>query len=453
MEISQNPNLVGQIGVTFRFSEPATAELRCDQVGGDDPHLVRSGPPAKVVRLDLHGLLASSTYACTVQADKEAWDASSFTLETEALPEGLPEIHITSPPSADADAGWTLHDHWTVEPENGHLVVFDPQGQIRWYRATLGDRPSIAGVDVSYASGHFVVGGGNAPPAFVDRSANLLYQAEESAHGHHHHHTQLLESGDVLSLTFEDLPRDGVTWTGFTIEVRSPLDDRVVWSWRSGSALEEGALWLPKKDHGGNPWHANSVSFVDDPLGPAAWVSLMSLNTILRIDRETGEVTHHLGWGGDFTLLNQEGEPELDEAQWFSSQHDPEFSWPRVLVYDNGLQRRDAEPRHSRALELELDLEAHTAQIRWEYSEPGWYEPMFGDVDRLPNGHVLLAQGHCVGCPGVQSRSSAIVEINPTTNEVVWRADLGEQHGMYRAERIAGCALFTATRWCDLEQR
>ena len=86
----------------------------------------------------------------------------------------------------------------------------------------------------------------------------------------------------------------------------------------------------------------------------------------------------------------------------------------------------------------------------WSYEEPGWSEPIWGDVDRLPNGNVLISQGHCYDCGGVDpKRRSAVIEVDPDDDTVVWRLDFSEERdGLYRADRVDGCAVFANQRFC-----
>jgi hypothetical protein len=200
----------------------------------------------------------------------------------------------------------------------------------------------------------------------------------------------------------------------------------VGWQWNSQDAVDAGQLAAAEPES--DPWHANSAAWITDDLGPAVWVSLANLNQVVRIDRNTGDLTHRLGEGGDFALLDQDGAPSDD---WFAGQHDPEWDWPIVLMHDNGVDQ-------SRALELEVDLEAGTAQARWSWTEAGWFERIFGDADRLDQ-RVLISRGRCFdSCPdGDPARVSQVVEVG-ADDSVQWRLMAPDaERGIYRAERMA----------------
>jgi hypothetical protein len=59
---------------------------------------------------------------------------------------------------------------------------------------------------------------------------------------------------------------------------------------------------------------------------------------------------------------------------------------------------------------------------------------------------VLVATGHTTG---QGTGPGWILEVDPATDEVVWRLDFTSwTDGLYRAERIDGCAVFGNVRTC-----
>jgi hypothetical protein len=82
----------------------------------------------------------------------------------------------------------------------------------------------------------------------------------------------------------------------------------------------------------------------------------------------------------DFTFVN-------DPLNGFSSQHDiSALGNGRYMLFDNG---NGHSPRVSRAVEYELDLDAMTATLVWEYRD-GKYSPYMGNAQRLPNGNTFI---------------------------------------------------------------
>jgi hypothetical protein len=115
-------------------------------------------------------------------------------------------------------------------------------------------------------------------------------------------------------------------------------------------------------------------------------------------------------------------------------------------VYDNGTDRPGGS--YSRVAEYELDLDAREATLLWSWTEPGWYDPIVGDADWLPNGHVLVTQGfnRCLDFFG--DDVSELVELQPP-DTVVWRMTWPTRdHTVYRSERYDGCAVFANARYC-----
>ena len=96
---------------------------------------------------------------------------------------------------------------------------------------------------------------------------------------------------------------------------------------------------------------------------------------------------------------------------------------------------------HSRAVEYQINETAKTATLVWEF--PGnatvpdawytanWYTPFWGDVDRLPHGHHLIAAG--IRAPPVESR---VFEVTKDDRKVVWEFRFPADYGVYRADRI-----------------
>ena len=451
MSVADNPRLVTEQVVRVAVSAPGEVEIVCEHTAlPEERHrLVEAGDDLWVARLG--GLLADARYGCRVTVEgADTTLEQSLELVTAPLPEGLPTLTMTQDPEY-LPQGYTLFNAFREVPplEDIAAVLVDPEGRIRWYWFL--EDGSGAGVDVALtASGNVLIGGGNhLAPTLVSPSAEVVWQGDgtPAVGDTYHHHAAELDSGELVLLTEDTNEAHGDTWRGFGVEILDPETGARSWTWTSQTAIDRGQLAAPPDDVE-DPFHANSVTVVDDDQGAAVWVSLAHRNQVVRIDRASGDLTHTLGIGGDFVLLDALGQPVAQASAWFYGQHDPEFDLPHVLLYDNGYQRPGG--GFSRVLELELDWDAREARVATDWREDGWYEPILGDADRLENGHVLVSRGRCwdyCGLAGLGDRRSNIVEFAPP-GDVVWKLEFGEDQGIYRAERVDGCALFNNIAYC-----
>lgn len=445
---------VHRAAIQVRASAAVTLELRCEAPAEPaELHVLSSDIAWVESTLWVDGLLADTEYSCELWATEPGSGEvveGALGLHTGPLPEELPEMSVSWPTGEPerAHGGYVLFNHWTQDgdPKVQKAVMVDPEGRVRWSHVL--DLEVSVGVEVnSPEPGVVLIAGGRGyNPSFVDYSGEILYRSPDPVSGGvYHHHAELLPSGDILSLASAENELDGLSWEGFLLETRAAWTGLVSWSWDSQLAVDAGLL--PAGSQDSDAYHANAVQWVEDPDGEAVMVSLRYQGWILRIDPDTDTISWRLGAGGDFELLDPQGEALPDE-EWFYGQHDPELDFPSLLVHDNGWSRPGED--YTRAVEYELDLDAMTATRVWSYTEPGWYEPIWGDVDRLPSGHVLIAQGHCYDCgAGDPERRTAIIEVDPATNEVLWRLDMpGERDAVYRADAVPGCAAFSNRRYC-----
>ncbi|MEQ1565834.1 MAG: aryl-sulfate sulfotransferase [Myxococcota bacterium] len=410
-------------------AEEVPAALSCVQ--RDDPEEVfeLTSPAGADHGFTLTGLLAETDYDCTFTAGN-AVAARSF--RTEALPSWLPQWSTAV--TDRSEAGYTLLNHGldTTEPDReAKLLIVDREGRLRWY---LRCPENASDLDAQYlGDGRILYGGGYLmPPTVVGLLGAVVSQAGPSVTGafRYNHHTERIATGEIA--TFSVVPNTDGTheWDGFAIEVFDPTLSERTWVWNSQRGVDEG--WLPYLPDNEDPYHANSMQFD----GTDVYVNLRALGWVVKLDRRTGAREWTLGPYQDFDLIDAAGAP-ADPSEWFWRAHAPEKRGDEFLFHDNGVGRPAG--RWSRAVAMTVDEDARTAQVTWEYTEPGWYEPIWGDVDRLPDGHVLITRGHCDHCYGADQRTE-LVEVDPTDNAVVWRLTFADPlDGGYRAERIDGC--------------
>jgi hypothetical protein len=412
--------------------------------------------------LEVYGLLPDTAYTCTLRAGRARGEVN-FT--TDPLPE-----HIPLSTSGTTD-GYTLVNAQasvgSTEEHHTFVVVVDPDGGVRWIYD--GGYPFVCDIDAQYfgrpgqspAEAMFHVGGGWASMSYaapnrgmfrdVNLAGEVVFERTVPDFGlGFNHHSERLADGTTLSLTSSYDANELYDWIGVGVELWSP-DDGVVWGWSSQTLLDAGIL--PPNLDSRRPYEANAVALVEDPWGPAAWVSSYTQQQLWRIDRATGQRTHLIP--EEFTVVDPDGNA-LPTAEFPYDQHDPEWSDgpygpdTRVLMYDNGNGRPGGS--FSRVVEYDVDLDTNRLIRLWDWTEPGWWNPTLGDADRLENGHVRITQGFNPARSTIDV--SEIVELDPP-DDVRWRLTWGDgTWSIFRSEYIDACALFANGRYCrDVRQR
>lgn len=453
MLVSDNPQSVHHKHFTVTTVPDAEVALSC--VLRSDPaeiHRVNSGM-GPVHEVDVFGLLEASVYDCSVAAEVDGAVGGAL-LEVETVASEV-EFYSWDVSTLDEVGTWghyTVFNNWTAGgAELGQrLIAVDPEGRRRWAWSPDPELGPSLEVSVWDATTMLVGGGRSLPPTLLSLSNEVLWQAPEpSGGGSYHHDVQVLPTGNLLTLASEEASLGDTVFEGFGLDVWEPYGSTPLWTWSSQDAVDAGTLELGS-EFGPDKWHANAAQYVEDAEGPAVYVSLAYVNRLIRVDWSSREVSWSLGAGGNFTLFDESGTEVGDLiANWFYGQHEPAFDPPYVYVYDNGRDRPNTDPPYSRLVQLEVDLSTGAAQIVWDWREEGWYEEIWGGVDLLPNGNVLLTQGHCIFCPDNQGRRSAILEIDPATEDIVWRMDFQEAGAaIYRSNRVDGCALFSNAKYC-----
>lgn len=348
------------------------------------------------------------------------------------LPEVWPEFRVHVCEEDRMQRGHTLvnlSNHPLHVPLTA--AVIDAHGRTRWfyqrrpgeshwgYRA---DVPDLRGdIDVRTVDEGVLVGGTNIMEglsrvmAFVVSWDGRIVWENLMANHHHIHRTP---EGHFMFLTTDRRSFDkyGKDLLGDQIVEWDPACNRIVWNWHLFDHHE------PERDR---PDYSHCNTVEPDPRDGSLYLSCRNMNSILKIDRTSGEILWRLGQNGDF---------EMDPADRFYHQHAPELQ-PNgnLLLFDNGTGRpEEVGGQFSRALELAIDEAKMTAAAVWDYRhEPDLYCPIWSDADRLPNGNTLIVFG-----TRTEGDTTRYVEVTPE-GEVVWEVELSPSGwGTYRAERM-----------------
>jgi hypothetical protein len=94
------------------------------------------------------------------------------------------------------------------------------------------------------------------------------------------------------------------------------------------------------------------------------------------------------------------------------------------MIMDNGLRRPD--PKFSRAIEVEFDPDAKTAEVVWEYREtPDFYSFALGSAQKQDNGNVLIVDG----------TNGRLLEVTPDKRKV-WELKVETYYWIYKAVTV-----------------
>jgi len=207
------------------------------------------------------------------------------------------------------------------------------------------------------------------------------------------HDFQILKDGNVL------IERKGPIQRHPRIEIISPNERKILWSWKGEEHIEEleTLLGLKVRTIGQRDWaHNNTCEMLEDnPLGKKdarfrkgnILFSYSLLNIIGIIDYSTGKIVWVWGPG---EIIHQHMPTMLANGN--------------LLIFDNH--------RNTSKASRVIELDPLTEEIVWEYhAEPpgSFYSEMSGGALPLPNGNILITE----------ATSNRIFEITPA-GEIVW---------------------------------
>ena len=413
-----------------------------------ETHYVSSDQIAPFHSLSIYGLLADAEYNCLATTScEDVTSSQEFSFTTDPLPEDLPSVLMTV---TDPDAVWGAYTMFNTAPTCGgqyeqYFMVVDLDGNIRWYyKVPDVDSLYAMNIDIIHLGGDELFwGGGNdrdASPRRMRLNHEITYLTQYSGAGsdRYHHDIHVTEDGQLLGLIDTNNTDGKVFWDGFGLKQHDPETYSVTWEWDSQSAVDAGTLDVAESEE--DPYHSNSFSLSEDSDGLGVYVSLLYDNTIVRIDRETGDLTWTLGPGGDFELQDADGTP-LGEKGWWSGLHSVQASDDTVIFIDNG---QDANA--SRVMEVAYDTKTMIATVIWEYDDEGWFDRIWGDADILPNDNILLT----ISNSSCSSHEFTSLEIDRDSKEEISRFSIPSMsYTGYRTERLDGCAIFANSRFCD----
>lgn len=384
--------------------------------------------------ITIAGLRADTTYQFTVLAIFETGEVVSseeVAFKTGSLPVGAPAVKVIAS-TEKREGGITIFA--PASDANSRYWGIDEQGEVVWY--LHGDHP-LAGAPVArnLGDGKLLL--------LLDEEARIVKLTGETLESFplpaYHHDAILLDSGNLLALTYARETVDGVLLQGDVI-VEVDSQGNIVWEWSAFDHLDTsrfpGALASRVLSNGAIDWtHSNALFHIveDDSI----LLSSRSQSWVVKIDRQSGDIHWIMGRKSDVPESLANKFFDLNSGSWMASQHAATLmNSGEILIYDN---RNESELSgniyNSRAVKFTLDTNTMLAEERWEYIVPK-YTQSLGDVDELIGGNILV----CAGGPSDVStggdRNAYLVEVTPDEEATVtWQAEI-ENTLIYRAERI-----------------
>ena len=224
----------------------------------------------------------------------------------------------------------------------------------------------------------------------ADWNGRVLWEVHQADH---RQDGRLLRNGNVLLLCAGVVPEeiakrvqggipgtedDGTMYADYLVEM-TPTGE-AVWEWRSWEHLDPESDGHTAPGDARNDWTGGNA-VMETPDGDIL-LSMRQTSTVVRIDRQTGEITWKLG------------------APPLAGQHAPTpLPNGHLLLLDNGPYRPDqavAAGGTPFPFSRVLELDPTTNAIVWEFREAVpqyFFAPGQGNAQRLPNGNTLVNEG------------------------------------------------------------
>lgn len=391
-------------------------------------------------------------------------------VQTDSLNVNLPDIQIKVKDSSAKSPGWTLVSYFGIITENKPFI-FDDYGNIRWY-LDFANHPELAslrydnGIEISRNGNLFF---GNIPNNKIYEINFLGETINSFGLGNHQFHHQVFEASNndfIITTsknssihnngdpTVEDYVIRVNRNTGALLnewDLKNSFDeDRTIWT---GTVLTNPVDWF----HGNGLIEDGTQGDIIVSGRTQGIVKVKADNTPAWIiathkDWDTSRLGYRMA---DYLLqpLDANNMPISDTSVLNGYTNHPDFEWPwyphapkrlpngNLICFDNGDNRNyTGAENYSRAVEYEIDEQNMTIKQVWSYGKARGtetYSRIVSDVDYLADkDNVLFSPGF-----GLNSGSSGkIVEVDYSTKQVVFEADINPPAGVFlaftRAERL-----------------
>jgi hypothetical protein len=286
--------------------------------------------------------------------------------------------------------------------------VFDPRGDILTLTGVV-DVPGYA-IPLPYKMAQYDVDG----DLFFEWNNFELERGEFAAL---HHDMQRLPNGNTLVICLAIVDEPGISDKTLLDDCLIEVDwaGNVVWEWHTYEHFDEFNFSDEAKqmisEFAGDWAHANSVNIIPEnqhsnPIFTPGniIVSYRQLNTVVIIDRLSGEIVWKLGPNGSPTI-GQHHAHMIEQGRLGAG---------NILIFDNGLA--GGFPPVSRAFSRVLEVDPTTKSSIWQYNSTysgfqpwDFFSPIVSGAQRLENGNTVITEG----------TKGRLFEITPE-GELVW---------------------------------
>ena len=474
-----NPNKISPLTAQLKVS----ANMPCSvsfKVLGESPIEQSFDEVSENLVISIVGLYANTTNDVVITYRYEGGKVhDTIKIKTNALPEGFPSIKINTLNRVKMESG--LHGCDIHLANNGTFnsmpLIFDDQGQIRWYfdlsfnGKMISPFQRLADGTVLMVSRHNIFE--------FDMLGKQLKQSVISQNYGMHHDVVVLPNGNLLVCIGKK--NEFINVEGE--QIRSDSDFIILYDREKGKIIKEWDLakhldvsrqernYIKKGD-----WlHMNGLAFNEKDSTIIVSGRNQGLSKISWDDKLEWILSENKNWGksgrsGDgfetkpyiLKAVDENGNAYANNIQNGKiSTEDFDFAWgphaPEVLpngniiVFDNGVYRNfNDENNYSRAVEFEINDVDKTVKQVWQFGKErgeAFYSSIISDVDYLSNSdNILVTSGFVTP---KENHNGKIVEVSRATGEVVFEATLyfktltgrkvggwGQTDLMYRSERL-----------------
>ncbi|SDD34245.1 arylsulfate sulfotransferase [Niabella drilacis] len=446
---------------------------------GTITHLCHEDKPRQSV--PVFGLYAG--YDNTVDltfTDREGRERGSTTIHIRTTPltvQDFPKWKLVKSQPGKMEPGINLVNYPGMSEADVSLpYMIDNEGELRWL-LLLKSSPNLQKLSTSIGlkrtkKGTFIAGDQLQPRIVeLDMFGNLLHQWDLQKPGYtFHHEIKEAANGNFLITVTSPAARltNGQPRINDHIIELNPESGALVSEWDLANLLDTARYVKPDgitpPQYSQNPtnWaHNNSINEIGNDL--LATARYQGIFRFTHAGKLRWIISPHKYWGAAYQpyLLNpvdENGLPVTDPAVINGDAHTAGFDWPwgphtpvviaddHILVFDNGYNRNwipnfsPGVTNYSRVVEYRIDENKKTVQQVWSFGKErgaeGFSQAISG-VQLLPQTrHVLFCPG--MGVPTSIGSGGRIIEIDPTTNEVLFEMEIATPSGtaFHRVNRM-----------------